>query len=59
MSLLFILSLELMALVLFTARENVVLVFDVVLAECPISPDMINCIFAACNTCVNGLPLPW
>lgn len=47
MSLLFILLLELMAFLLLTTRKNVGLLFDVVLAECPISPDMINYIFAA------------
>lgn len=51
MSLLFILLLELMAFVLFTTHKNVGLLFDVVLAECPISPDMIYYIFTACNMC--------
>lgn len=47
-----------MALMFFQTRENVVFPFDVALAECSLSPDMINYIYAAHNTCVNGLSLP-
>lgn len=58
LDIMFTFSLELMAFVLSTKRWNVGLVFDVVLTECPISPDMMNYIFAAHITCVNGLPSP-
>lgn len=58
MSPLFILLLELMAFLLFITPKNVGLLFDVVLAHCPISPDMISYIFAECSTFVNDLPSP-